>query len=84
MKARTKIFSIIGLAAAAVIGVALLGAGLIVGLAVLGLLTVAYVVSKIFFRNKIHVRTMRIASCPSCGRITEGKVCVCGTRMRLM
>lgn len=64
-----------------IVGIALLGAGLIVGLAFLGIVAVAYLVSKIFFRDKIKVRTARIASCPACGRITDRKTCGCGQRV---
>lgn len=77
----SKILSVLGLVAFAVIGVALLGAGLIVGLAFLGLVAVAYAASKLFFRGG-SVRALKIASCQECGRITDKSVCSCGTRIR--
>lgn len=77
-----RVLSILGLIALGVIGVALLGVGLVVGIAVLGLLTLFYLVSKILPGKKLSVRGFRIASCPECGRITTGKVCDCGARLR--
>ncbi|QQG40078.1 MAG: hypothetical protein HYS81_01565 [Candidatus Aenigmatarchaeota archaeon] len=79
--AANRILSVVGLVALAILGVALLGAGLIVGLALIGLLATAYAISRIFFKGRFHVRTVRIASCPSCGSLTDKKVCECGARV---
>ncbi|MBI4017549.1 MAG: hypothetical protein HY366_01235 [Candidatus Aenigmarchaeota archaeon] len=76
-----KALSALGLLALGVIGVALLGAGLIVGLAFLGILAATYVLSKLFLRGKVQVRSFRVASCHSCGRITDARICECGARI---